>query len=507
MTPRLPPRQGTRLGLVSLGLLVLLAGARADSAPLTSAEVARRVLQHNPEVQERFYAIGVARAGIDAAEGAFEPALVLDARRSAQRVHNSTEESLARSNLDIYRSETAQFGVAVETLLPGQGNLSLGYHLSDQSSNLISAEKEVTGSWELRLVQPLLKGGGALASSAATRLATQERDVALQRYRQSLAEQLGEALDAYYEQSAAGERLELRRQAQALTAELLAEQQQRFDLGLVPAAERERAEARHALQRSQTLLAEQAQTAAQARLARLLGADPEVDTPPWDYAPQADAFEPQAELRISLAHLLRPELRIEQLQRASERLRLAYARDQRQPQLDLTLAYGRGGLGNNSRDALAEGLTSDYPTWEVGLALRVPLQGGRSASAEVSAAEYRKMAADTRWQRLTRQVDEEVSEAVARVVSSRQELAGRREIDQQQERLWRAEQRLAELGRSSVVEATEQQLHWLQSREELLDSALRLRKAETHLRQLDGSLLEAHGLERLPNPELPETDL
>src|SRR5206468_635522 len=53
-------------------------------------------------------------------------------------------------------------------------------------------------------------------------------------------------------------------------------------------------------------------------------------------------------------------------------IRLAYAKNQRWPQLDLKASYGLNGLGSGFDSAWDSVHSTDFPSWYVGVELRVP---------------------------------------------------------------------------------------------------------------------------------------
>lgn len=70
----------------------------------------------------------------------------------------------------------------------------------------------------------------------------------------------------------------------------------------------------------------------------------------------------------------------------SSRIRLAYAQNQRWPQLDLKASYGLNGIGDSPSSSFDQITHSEFPAWSLGVELRIPLAGGIKSRAELAGA-------------------------------------------------------------------------------------------------------------------------
>src|SRR3954451_25153147 len=73
------------------------------------------------------------------------------------------------------------------------------------------------------------------------------------------------------------------------------------------------------------------------------------------------------------AFQLNPDFLSRKIQINQETIRLAYARNQRLPQLDLKANYGFNGLGATPNESWEDIGHYDYPVWNVGLEMRIPI--------------------------------------------------------------------------------------------------------------------------------------
>ena len=81
-----------------------------------------------------------------------------------------------------------------------------------------------------------------------------------------------------------------------------------------------------------------------------------------------------------------PDFVSARLRAEQDGLKLAYAKNQRLPQLDLRGSYGLNGLNDRPNSSVDKLMTSDYPSWSVGLEFRMPIGGDIRARNEYRAA-------------------------------------------------------------------------------------------------------------------------
>lgn len=492
-------------GVAAAVALVFSAAVNAaETQTLSLGEVVSMVQTHNTDVRSEYYSLGIASEGLKSAEAIFEPELVVDFSRNSEREHNTTEESLSRSNLDEYRAVYNEAGVAVETLLPTGAELSLGYDVQGIKNNLQSNGDEIEGSLELSLTQPLLKGAGEVATKSSIWNSEKGREIAAQRYRAVLLDEVAAAVDAYRDLQVAQQRIILRQRANEVAEQLLREQQTLFDGGRASKADLDRAEALVGLRQAGLLIAEQNRSAAEQTLRDLLG-----DGLTPDELIQAelltaiDAAEIPSQdeiLRNALDN--RAEIEIERLEVAREQIKVEYARNQSKPQLDLIVEYSQSGLGNNHDDTFDEISDAEFPSWKVGVEFRVPLFGGQQGKADLAAAQYRHHWAQVRRKVTELTINNEVNAALRTLENGRQELAKQMQVEAWQESLLASQQQRMAEGKVGTTEVLEEELKLLEAREAKLDSSLRLYKALTKIQRTDGSLLIAYGVDSIPEPVL-----
>src|SRR5262249_24096387 len=86
------------------------------------------------------------------------------------------------------------------------------------------------------------------------------------------------------------------------------------------------------------------------------------------------------------AYQFNPDYLSRKIQVNQETIRLAYARNQRLPSLDLKADYGFNGLGQSPTESWSDIGHYNCPAWSVGVEMRVPVTGGIKERNELEAA-------------------------------------------------------------------------------------------------------------------------
>jgi hypothetical protein len=112
---------------------------------------------------------------------------------------------------------------------------------------------------------------------------------------------------------------------------------------------------------------------------------------------------------------LNPDYQIQKQKVLQEGVRIAYAKNQRWPQLDLKASYGLNGLGIDPGESWRDVGTRDFPSWSVGVEMRVPLAGGIKSRNDLAAAKLRQTRALLGLKEVEVQIDNGLDTAVQKV--------------------------------------------------------------------------------------------
>ncbi len=248
----------------------------------------------------------------------------------------------------------------------------------------------------LSLTHPLLKNAGRTVNTAAIRLAAIASDAAFQDYRRQLMQTIGGTESAYWELHLTQEQLRLAQESAKLAGTILTDNQARLAVGKATELEVLEARAGVVLRQTRQMEAEQKVLEAAARLAAFMGeqiTDNNTNAPARARVHFRTMDKPRTETVtlsfgdcMSRAMDANPDYLSRRRQIEASHIRLAYAKRQRWPQLDLKASYGLNGVGGSPAGSFDQLTHSDFPFWTLGLEFRLPLEDGTRSKADLEAA-------------------------------------------------------------------------------------------------------------------------
>lgn len=400
--------------------------------------------------------------------------------------------------------EIYNFEVGFRQLLPYGGEGTVGYVARERESTALQQGAEYTGTMTVTLRQPLLKGRGRTATEADLRVVELEHDIDVMRYRDRLLESSGEAVNAYWQLYRAVEALGIRERSLATVQQLQTDIGRRVEGGFAPSTDLLEARIAVSSRRADVTRAKQSVDEVQARLRTLLNvegsAGRELAFVPV-VAPEVTAdLGADIDERYQRALESWPQFRIAELRHQQERVRLAFAVNQRMPTLDLTLSYNLNSIGNDADEP-------DAPVWSVfsatqfnhqdgwfaGVEFEMPV-GNRQARERVSAQEFRVQQAALEAQASRNALGHDITTRWRQFHSAREEVEQLQEDVRLREQLLQAERSQYELGRSRLSHVFDREEEVNESRQRLVDSTTRLELARLALFIADGSLLDVFGV-------------
>ncbi|MBW1896416.1 MAG: TolC family protein, partial [Deltaproteobacteria bacterium] len=178
-----------------------------------------------------------------------------------------------------------------------------------------------------------------------------------------------------------------------------------------------------------------------------------------------------------------------------EDVRVAFFKNQRWPQLDLKSSYGLNGLDNSVGDANGDNVEGDFPSWMVGLELRIPLGGGQKSRSELTIAKNRKQQALLEAKTVEVTVVNSIDTAIRNVHSTLEQVMHYGSVARLNKLLLAAEIARLKEGKSNsrLVLDKEENLH--RAKEAAIESLVNYKKALLGLEVAEGSLLLNIGIE------------
>ena len=380
-----------------------------------SLEQARALaLTSNLDIQSQMEAYWATSDTVKAETWVYEPEFQVIARQQVTDRDNNASQ-VAGTSRPFLDQEESLYNARLQNLLPSGGTIALDYRLIDRVNNQGGSNNILGGvidGEDLRqfetfigvtFTQPLLRKenienlGEQNPQNPRVRiqLAKKTSKIAFQQVRRGLSSTISQVEVAYWNLYSALEVKKLREESLKVAKDIYEDNKERFRLGKM--AKLELLESESEIAEREALLEE--------AIKRLHNARNELNTYfsqslvcadfsfiPID-EPQVIPITQSCEEVVADSLLNHPEYLIRKEQAELEGLKLAYAENQRLPQLDLTLSYGYNGLGLTATEAWEQVKDETKADWLAGVQLNIPLMGDRKAYRQMSAAKRRKQQA------------------------------------------------------------------------------------------------------------------
>ena len=489
---------------IVIGHSIALHGAAfspTNTVPISSEAFLERVLHRNEGVQIQLIEQEIARRLAKAEKGIFEPEFVASAERVDNRRQTSSQQFVSLG-VPILTERNDIYDAGIEALIASGATIRIGYSLENLRNNLQATRfPPVDQEWQsfsgATLTQPLLKNFGKTATMAGIRLAALSSDVAFQEYRKELMTIVTGAQASYWNLYLAQEQVRLIEQSVETGETVLEDARVDRDTGRGTELEVLEAETGLALRRAALESAMQAwQEAlfnAMAYFSSSVMDQPvaiRALPPPEPGDPNLSFFEHWRNI-----HDLNPDFAIQRTKMIQEDVRIAYARNQSLPQLDLRASYGLNGLGQTPADSWNEIEHGNYPSWSVGIELRIPLSGGRKARQQRSVAELRKEQALLGMKQLETKLHNALDNSLRKIQSSRQGIAAFSKSVDLNQNLLDTEMARFEAGASSIRRTLEIERSLLEARLRFHEHLVQHQQALLELELITGSVLNSRNLD------------
>ena len=474
------------------------------------------VLERNESIHLRLLEFEVNRKRYKGEWGAFEPELVLGYDRVENERQNTAEQRRS-SGVLIFKEKNNIYNSGLEALVPTGARIRMGYTLRDLRNNLqdpivpipplgtivtnalgsLNGQPEYQTFVGLSVTQPILKNAWNSATLATVRLAALASDLAFQEYRRNMMIILSTAEAAYWNLYLSQEQVRFFDESVALAEGLVRDTRARLEAGRASDLDVLQAEAGLALRKSKLAEAQQKQreTVAQLRTPISLPVDAvEVEIRAKDQ-PNPLADVPPFEQSGQRALELNPDYLSEQKKLAQENVKLAYAKNQRLPQLDLKASYGLNGLGDSPGDSWQQAQSGDFPSFSVGVEVRIPLGGGIKARNDLDAARLKKKQALLQVKEIETQVLNAVKTALLKVENARNTVQNYRDVVRYDEDLLKTQMARLQEGKVEGRKVLEAEADLFEARNGVAEALVQHERARLEMVLVEGALLQARNLE------------
>lgn len=464
------------------------------------------VVQRSEKLQADATTLRATNRYARAERGIFEPALVGSVEHNENRRQNTARDVVSLGN-SLFDERNNSYTTALEFLVPSGARLRIGYSLREIHNNLQFGAR-TNGEYETfiggNIVQPLLRNAGTAATRYAIRLADSNSEIARQEYRRALLQLIGGAESAYLGLYLAQEQLKTFDESVRVAETVLADFKVRAETGKGSELDVLQAEADLSERNSGRRDAAQKLAEARARTAAFVGTTERdlqglitAEPPPPVVVERLEFEERWPTLFDFNPDYVAQRKRIDQ-----EGIRVAFARNQRLPQLDLRASYGMNGLGMSTRESWDAVTSGEFPTWYVGAELRVPLGGDIKSRHELAAARDRQTAAALALRDLETQLANLLATSIHRVRNSHAAIADTETTVRLNRTLLETELARLDVGRVEARRVLEVERDLLVARLTALAAVILYHQSMIDLEILSGTYLLKRGVES-PSGDLP----
>lgn len=447
---------------------------------LSLDDTVKRALENNVDIAVSKYNPELSAESVASAEGAYDPTL----NSSVTRLSRTTPSTSAFAGATTPESSTFTYNFGGTKALKSGGSLDLTFDNNRFRTNNIftNPNPQFSSTLQASLSQPLLKNLKVDALRQNLRVAKKNREISDVQFQQTVINTTATAKLLYYDLIGAIDNLEAQRKSLALAKKLLDENQIKVRVGTMAPLDVVAAESEVASREEGVILAEAAVADAEDAIKRTIfpGSDPQT----WSYRivpkdrPTAEAVTVDAQAAIANAMQKRTDVVAARKNLDVATYGIEYARNQLRPQLDVVASYSMAGVRGTSierqvvgglptgpiirtvpggyGDALSDVFGFNFPTWNVGFNVAVPV-GNRQAKAASAQARISKEQAEASLRRLELQVASEVRTAGRAVETNFKRVESTRAARVLQQRRLDAEEKRFAAGMSTNFLVTQAQ--------------------------------------------------
>ncbi len=466
--------------------------------PLALRAFVDQVRVSNRAIKSKQAERDITATGVDRAAASLQPVLSASTQRSRNRQANTVEEDLIRQNLGIYDRSGTDYAVAASQLLSSGAKVEAKVTLSSFLTNIKQQQAPGAGSdhrvfYGLSVTQPLLKDFGSEVTGARVRVAQLDTEMAGASSKDTESSVVAESVFAYWDLVAAQRRLDAAVERLRMGQRLLTESRSLSRQGRL--SESDVVDVQSNVSRFEASVSE-ARLGVQERSNRLrtlmsLGSGPGVGLIAAS-EPLAEPTVPPVtfEQAMQTAREKRDDLRMRRSAVEREEVQVSYSRNQALPRLDVVAGYGLNGLGTTEVRALR--WQSDFPAWNVGVQLSMPIGANRQAEADITAARVRRADAQVQLGALEAAVASDIDTGIATVQSTAERWRLLSEVAQREQAQLEQERKRQAAGRSDMREILMREERAINARLAVAEQQVAWMKAQVLLDAAQGVLLERY---------------
>lgn len=468
----------------------------------------QRVLDNNESIQAQMLGAESSRRKARGELGIFEPELVNALTRESNKRTNNVEQQAAQGGAGFFSERNTIYEAGLESVIPTGGKIRLGYNLSDLNNNVnpYGSIFQTTNSVFIQqyqtfvgatFTQPLLRNGGTGVTLAGIRIAALDSEVAFEEYRRQLMLTISRAEAAYWNLYFAQQQLRFFEESVAVAQSVLDDSQQKVKAGRAAELEVLEAQSGLALRKTKQNEAFQNYYTALGMVYTLAGVSPNAasrtvratDVPSATNSPFAYSKSFQAAFDLNPDYLM-------QLKKVeAERVRVGVARNQVLPELNVKGAYGFNGLAGTPGDSWDVAQSQDFPSWSIGVELRVPLAGNIKGRNQLQASKLSMQEAIANLNSIETQIANLLNTSIRKARSWQDSIQSYETVVHFNEDLLKTQLARLEVGKIEPRKVLEVEADLFDARQNLAQALVEYQRTLLELQLADGTILQSRNMD------------
>lgn len=424
-----------RLLLVLCLVLVVRPAGAQEPLSLTLEDAIRRALAKNFQIRAEKLTPQIARARQLSASGKFDPVAEVSVTydENNQELRTLNNELLAPvagpggETPDLFARST---GLEVDSSISGLSPWGLTYDIGGSTtrntSNRISNDR-FNSFFGISLTQPLLQNFGTDVNLAQLRIARADRAISEWTLRERIIQVVTDTVNTYCDLFVAKENLGVEERSRALSAQLLADNLKRAEIGVMSPLDVMQARADLASREERVLVAQRAMLDNENFLKQLVTDEVfQILATRIKIAELPDLIGVKAdkEKDFPMAFQMRPDYRQALLELQKRQINVVFARNQMLPQLDLVGSFGINGIDTSLASSITRvtGQDTNNFAWSGGVVGSLPIPN-RQARGEAEARQLEISRSLVELKRLEQAILVEADNAAGQIETARELIA------------------------------------------------------------------------------------
>ena len=195
------------------------------------------------------------------------------------------------------------------------------------------------------------------------------------------------------------------------------------------------------------------------------------------------------------AYAMNPDYLAQRQRCLLDGVRVAYAKNQLLPQVDLKGSYGLNGLGETPGTSWDDIERANYASWSIGIEVHIPLGGNIKARNERAAAQLSQRKTLIELKGLETQIANAVQTAVQKIQSRESSVPDAEAVVVFVQNLLQTEMARLDVGKVEIRKVLEVEASLLEAKNTLVETLVQYRRALLEKELVEGSVLKNRGLD------------